>query len=405
MAVLEPLNSNTRSTNFDLEMETETSIDQKETAEACVKCISAGREQHTILKTVEHKKFLRVLLDKLPTAFTSLDASRPWMIYWGINGLAILGDQALDLRAGVSSSVMSCAAPGAGFGGAYGQVPHLASSYAGLLALVHSEDTHAWEQIHKVEWRSWLLSLKMPNGSFRTSARGEADTRSTYCALVIASLLDELDEELCSGTAEYIASCQTYEGGFANMPYGEAHAGYAFCALAGLCLCIGDPKKLSDYINLAQAVRWLSSRQSSPEGGFSGRTNKLVDGCYDHWAGGCWPFLQAAIGTDDTYDRKALQDFVLYCNQVEGSAGGLRDKPGCRPDAYHSNYVLAGLAGSQSRYQYTGENKDIKNFGFNWKTEEYGCSVDDMPNQVNLIHPVYVVPVGMAEKFHDFFAQ
>lgn len=404
MAVLEPLDNNSIPIDSDLEMETKTSIDQKDTAEACLNCIAMGCEQHMTLKAVEHKKFLRVLLDKLSPAFTTLDASRPWMIYWGINGLAILGDEAHDLKAGVSSSVMSCAAPGAGFGGAFGQVPHLAASYAGLLALAHSEDVEAWKKINKAEWRSWLLSLKLQNGSFRTSSEGEADTRSTYCALVIASLLDELDEEFCSGTAKYISSCQSYEGGFANVPYGEAHAGYAFCALAGLCLCIGDPHELGNYIDLDQAVRWLSARQSAPEGGFSGRTNKLVDGCYDHWAGGCWPFLQAAIGDDDTYDRKALRDFVIYCNQMDGTAGGLRDKPGCGPDAYHSNYVLAGLAGSQSRYSYTGENKDIKNYGFNWVTKEYGCSLEDMPNQVNLIHPVYVVPVGVAEKFHDFFA-
>ena len=38
--------------------------------------------------------------------------------------------------------------------------------------------------------------------------------------------------------------------------------------------------------------RWASQRQGSVEGGFNGRTNKLVDGCYSFWQGGLFPLLQ-----------------------------------------------------------------------------------------------------------------
>lgn len=38
------------------------------------------------------------------------------------------------------------------------------------------------------------------------------------------------------GTAEWIVSCQTYEGGFGATPFNEAHGGYSFCALAALKL-------------------------------------------------------------------------------------------------------------------------------------------------------------------------
>ena len=31
------------------------------------------------------------------------------------------------------------------------------------------------------------------------------------------------------------------------------------------------------------------------QGGFQGRTNKLVDGCYSFWQGGCFPLLHAAL--------------------------------------------------------------------------------------------------------------
>jgi prenyltransferase beta subunit len=40
------------------------------------------------------------------------------------------------------------------------------------------------------------------------------------------------------------------------------------------------------HLDVPLLVAWLSARQHAPEGGFAGRTNKLVDGCYSHWVGG-----------------------------------------------------------------------------------------------------------------------
>ena len=82
---------------------------------------------------------------------------------------------------------------------------------------------------------------------------------------------------------------------------------------------------------------WLSARQYAPEGGFAGRTNKLVDGCYSHWVGGCWPLIEAAIDgphetgqimepiTGSLYSREGLVRFIHTCCQADG--GGFRDKP------------------------------------------------------------------------------
>ncbi len=93
----------------------------------------------------------------------------------------------------------------------------------------------------------------------------------------------------------------------------------------------------TSYLDVPLLVAWLSARQYAPEGGFAGRTNKLVDGCYSHWVGGCWPLLDAA--TSDTqakqaaenlpgislYSRDGLTRYILACCQSE--KGGLRDKP------------------------------------------------------------------------------
>lgn len=91
------------------------------------------------------------------------------------------------------------------------------------------------------------------------------------------------------------------------------------------------------HMNVSMLLSWLSARQYAPEGGFSGRTNKLVDGCYSHWVGGCWPLLQSALdgvqsatapneaSSGNLYSREGLTRYILGCCQAKE---GLRDKPG-----------------------------------------------------------------------------
>lgn len=220
--------------------------------------------------------------------------------------------------------------------------------------------------------------------------------------------------ELVKGTATFLASCQTYEGGFssASHPFysiktdrvlrvprpnlGEAHGGYTFCALASWVLLQNylnldpssippsdltgqnDPQSQWDtelttdrpQIDIKTLTRWLVGMQGSEIelGGFKGRTNKLVDGCYSWWCGGAFALLEALgvgglqnltakdvevdevvdskdpdtkkagedgenweghEGWDDIdeslFNRKALQEYVLLAGQHP--AGGLRDKP------------------------------------------------------------------------------
>lgn len=137
-----------------------------------------------------------------------------------------------------------------------------------------------------------------------------------YCLVTTAILLDILTPELVEGTAEFIASCQTYEGGFScsSQPYfsagpnptllttprpplGEAHGGYTFCCLATWVMLQPLVKLLPNppTINVKSATRWLAHMQGSEceLGGFKGRTNKLVDGCYSWWVGGAFGLLEA----------------------------------------------------------------------------------------------------------------
>jgi protein farnesyltransferase subunit beta len=75
-------------------------------------------------------------------------------------------------------------------------------------------------------------------GSVAIHMNGEMDMRGVYCSLVVADILDILEDnvELTRGMADFIVSCQTYEGGIACAPYGEAHGGYTFCGLSALLL-------------------------------------------------------------------------------------------------------------------------------------------------------------------------
>lgn len=122
-------------------------------------------------------------------------------------------------------------------------------------------------------------------------------------------------------------------------------------------------------MNLSTLTRWTLSLQCpfpSQGGGFKGRINKLVDGCYSWFSGaGMWGVLEALRslesqgeskdreGNVDLWSRPALQLYILLVAQnltPDGSAalsGGLRDKPGKKADAYHTCYNLAGLSAAQ----------------------------------------------------------
>ncbi|CDO76230.1 hypothetical protein BN946_scf184644.g4 [Trametes cinnabarina] len=91
-------------------------------------------------------------------------------------------------------------------------------------------------------------------------------------------------------------------------------------------------------------------------GGFRGRTNKLVDGCYSWWVGGCVVLVETLLGVgshheppteekaaeddshkawddvdDSLFNRQALQEYILPA------------------DAYHTLYCAAGLSAAQHR--------------------------------------------------------
>ncbi|GAA6006154.1 hypothetical protein JCM11491_002052 [Sporobolomyces phaffii] len=360
-------------------LETETLESQAETENVITRVLTEhiGSGASPLLQNSSHTAFLtRLLKSPLPMHFTGLDASRPWLLYWTLHSLALFdGELDASAKSRVVETLTRFQNPDGGFGGGPNQLSHLAPTYASVAALCYVGEA-GWKAIDRAGLYRFLLSLKQPDGSFVMHAGGEVDVRGCYCALSVAVLLNLLTSELAEGTADFIASCQTFEGGLASAahafssetggsaPLGEAHGGYTFCSAASWSILrpFSDPTSPSfsprtstpRELDVKALFRWAASVQAMPieGGGFRGRTNKLVDGCYSWWCGGLFSVISslledeaAAPISQELYDRHALQQYVVLAAQAPG--GGLRDKPGKPADAYHTCYNLSGHSAAQ----------------------------------------------------------
>lgn len=327
----------------------------------------------------EHIKFLERSLRFLSTGYECLDSSRPWMVYWILQSAHLLNFKfSNEVLGDVVNFLTNCRCPLGGFGGGPSQIPHLAPTYAAVLSLCLIESDEALEAIDMEGIRSFLWSVRESNGAFRMHVDGELDVRGAYCAVTVARLSGiSPDDKLFEGTADWIASCQTYEGGIGGTPGLEAHGGYTFCGAAALAL-LG----VETSINLKSLLRWAVNRQMRFEGGFQGRTNKLVDGCYSFWQGALVQVVQMliekkscgdgySVNIDELlFNRAALQEYILICCQKPN--GGLLDKPGKPEDLYHTCYCLSGLSIAQ-----------------NFSSNKHPFIVGTADNEVLPTHPLY----------------
>ena len=382
------------------------------------------------LNREKHVEFLRNWLSDLPAAYEAMDASRPWLFYWSLAGLSFLGQDVSHYRERLIETLRPLQNPTGGFGGGHGQFSHCACTYASLLALAAVDGLDMVDR--KAMWH-FMGSVKRSDGGFSMAFGAEEDIRGAYCAMTAISLLNlpvELPpdasareaglETFLDGLGEWIGRCQTFEGGIAGAPTNESHGAYAFCALA--CLSILDAPHISvpKFLDVPALISCLAGIQTTPEGGFAGRANKLVDACYSHWVGGCWSILGATLAgassseshwqqSQDLWNREGLICYLLCCCQQPGKRGGMRDKPSARPDAYHTCYSLSGLSAAQNHYFYDakGKTKDGTaqrlSAGFNWtasrateqERRKWGFDESDV---VELVHPIFVLPMGVVER-------
>ncbi|KAM8703485.1 hypothetical protein ACLKA7_008156 [Drosophila subpalustris] len=368
----------------DEKVSTISSREQQKTEDSVEKCFDRFEQTQflnprvTQLNRIEHHKYLDSMLRALPSHYQCLDSSRPWCVYWILQSAQLLSltfdEQTLN---GVVQFLTKCRAPTGGFGGGPGQYAHLAPTYAAVNSLCIIGTKEAYSAIDRDSLIKFLFSVRDADGSFRLHVDGETDVRGAYCAISCAKLVnipDPLLKELFAGSGDWIASCQTYEGGFGGAPDLEAHGGYTFCGIASLALL-----NEADKCDKKALLQWTLRRQMSYEGGFQGRTNKLVDGCYSFWVGATIPITQATlVGTDKSmeqtfFDIEALQEYILLCCQKAN--GGLIDKPGKPQDLYHTCYTLSGV--SIAQHSESAQNPQV---------------LGDMINELLPTHPLFNIP-------------
>ena len=357
------------------------------------------------LRCDTHIHYLLRSFELLPAGYASLDSSRPWLVYWAVQSLSVMGyviPHVLAMRC-VRFLQRCWVKDSGGFAGGPGQDAHIAPTYAAVNALcilaalegVGEEAALGW--MDRRQMHSFLLRMKQADGSFSVCSDGECDTRGVYTSIAVASLLGVLSPQLTANTVDYLVACQTYEGGMGGEPGNEAHGGYTFCAVAAL-LMLGQ----ADRVRLERVRQWAVRRQMRREGGFCGRTNKLVDGCYSWWVGALFPLLQLAThtsGSSGAIDAIGLQRYVLLCGQ--SGVGGLRDKPGKGADLYHTCYCLSGLSVAQWLYE------DDRVAGGGGSSSSGGMvlggdSAVGMNERLRRMNPLYGIGIEEAERALEY---
>jgi len=376
---------------------TKTSVEQVNVEESCLRLFeifeahNAEVDNLPVLKRSKTVRFLTSGLTNLAEGYDCLDASRPWIVYWILHSLELLGENFSEQQQrDIISFLAKCQSSDGGFGGGPGQLPHLAPTYAAVNALAIIGTEEAYNIINRQTLVSWMDKLRCSDGSFTMHVGGEIDIRGVYCALSVASLINIYSSELFAQTDTWLLRCQTYEGGFGGTPGMEAHGGYTFCGLAALIIM--GKENLCDIDVL---LSWAANKQMRLEGGFQGRTNKLVDGCYSFWQGGIFPLLHSSLSKSSSYklpesewlfNGQALQEYLLICCQ--DVRGGLIDKPGKHRDFYHTCYTLSGLSICQHFKSKSVHNITV--FG-------------DPSNELVETHPVFNITVEAAKRASDYF--
>lgn len=98
---------------------TASSSAQDETVQECLPLITNAAEsarnpfdvnEHGVprLDRQQHVEFLEDALGEFPAQFVGADASRPWMVYWGLTGLRLLGEDVSTYRARFVCLVSLC---------------------------------------------------------------------------------------------------------------------------------------------------------------------------------------------------------------------------------------------------------------------------------------------------------
>ena len=374
--------------------------------------------------------WLRCARTFLPTAYESNDASCMLLAFFIVSALDLLGllgpDPATGGKAKITEEerkgwidwIYHCQHPGGGFRGFTGtivdgegrsvwDVANLPASFFALCTLVVLGDDLG--TVDREKCLEWTARLQRGDGSFGEvlvgggggdgyEIEGGRDLRFCCCAAGIGYMLRDGRADDASlmfdegGMVRYIQSCQSYEGGFSEGPYREAHSGLNYCAVGALSFLSTLPSPGHDSaifrtiqetygkkIDLEACIKWMLLRQttyieddededdedneqihtktsfpskttttkdrnsftttSEPLNvGFNGRTNKIADTCYSFWNLGAL----AILGKQHLIDQEHLRHYLL--TKVQHPIGGFGKAVGDPPDILHAYLGLATLS-------------------------------------------------------------
>ena len=134
---------------------TETSEMQDATVEECLQLLSSPEGDLNVhgistLARAKHIKFLKgQITGPFPKHFVALDASRPWMLYWALTALYLLGEDVTIYRRQVIDTLAPFQNEDGGFGGGHGHFSHIATSYASVLSLITVGGSEALELVDR----------------------------------------------------------------------------------------------------------------------------------------------------------------------------------------------------------------------------------------------------------------
>jgi len=280
----------------------------------------------------------------------------------------------LKQRPSIVDFVFSCYdEKSGGFGGNQNQDGHILYTLSAIqiFALADALQDPRLTSIQK-KIVSFIQKLQQADGSFAGDEWGEVDTRFSYCALSALSLLNHLDGDIIEVdmAAEYIASCQNFDGGFGCHPGAESHAGQIFCCVGALSIA-----RRLDLLRDPELLCWWLAERQCDSGGLNGRPEKQADVCYSWW------ILSSLciLGRVDWIRGDKLAEFILKCQDEDD--GGIADRPADMPDVFHTFFGIAGLSLLGSLH---GEDFKVDGGAAN---KEY-----------RMVDPVYALPTDIVQK-------
>lgn len=305
-----------------------------------------------------HLRYIRRLARKLdsPSSYEGAVTEHLRMsgIYWTYSALSLLvssseADKILfvspsstsgcseeDARPSIVDWVLKCFdKKSGGFGGNIGHDGHLLYTLSALQILAIAEYDLNQLPVDKIV--SFVVSLQQDDGSFAGDKWGEIDTRFSYCALSVLSLLSSITSGLnaidIGKAVEYIASCQNMDGGFGSMKGAESHAGQVFCCVGALSIA-----KSLDLIRHPDLLGWWLAERQCDSGGLNGRPEKQADVCYSWW-------ILSALSIIDRKDWISEDKLAGFISKAQDPAdGGIADRPEDMPDIFHTFFGIAGLS-------------------------------------------------------------